>query len=811
MASLLNDIRYGIRTLTKSPGFTLVAILMLALGIGADTAIFSAVDTALLRSAPYKNAARLVTVWEKRAKEGALHVPVAPADFFDWRAQSKTLEHMAAYDEGLFALTGTGSPVRLRGARFSPGFLEALGVQPLLGRTFERREEEAGSHRSVLLSHGLWQTRYNGDPHVVGRTVEIDSEPFVVIGVLPSDFRYPFFTDCQLFVPYSFTPEQRANRSLHQFGVIADLKPGVTLHQAEADMDLVALQLERQYPDNAGHGVSLQALNEHLTSDIRSPLILLIVAVGLVLLIACSNVANLVLARSVSRRKEIGIRLALGATRGRVVQQLLVEGALLSSAATLLGFLFAMWSVDATRLSFFTALEPFAIAGLDRIHLDLRVLAFAMGLALITPCLFAAAPALVAARGDFSSGLREAGRGASFGNRKRFRSALIITEVALSMVMLIGSGLLLKSYWKLMQVDTGFQPEHLYITDLALPAAKYKTDGQSNGFYAELLRRLQATPSIRSAAISQVVPFTPGDWRLGITIANRVPRPGERFRIYPRYVSPAYLSTMGIAMKSGRGISEADTKDRPPVAVLSETAARMYWPNQNPIGQRFCLNGEPQKWVEVAGIAADVKDARLDRDATPDVYLAYVQITVPVVLRSQHLVVRTAESLTTVVPMLRGVVASLDRDQPVSKVASMDGLIAASVAPRRFNMILLGGLTILALVLSAAGLYSVMAYVVTERSGEIGIRMALGAKRGHVLRLMLGQGLTLAGMGMVVGAGLAFIATRLLQTMLFGVTRYDATVFSSAAGLLLAVTLLANCIPALRATKVDPIQVLRRE
>ncbi len=428
----------------------------------------------------------------------------------------------------------------------------------------------------------------------------------------------------------SFTPEVRKHRSLHSFSAIAELKPGVSIATAQADMTVVAGRLEKQYPENAGHGINIVPLHHHLTGEVRPALILLLAGAGLVLLIACSNVANLVLARSVGRRKEIGIRLALGSTRVRVIRQLLIEGAVLSTAAAVLGVFVAVWAIDAARASFFSKLEQFAIAGLDRIHVDLRVLTFTIVIAFIAPCLFAIIPAWMASGKNSGSPLRESGRGAGFASRRRFRSALIVVEVALSMIMLVGSGLLLKSYWTLMHVETGFTAEHLTVADVDLPELKYKTSDQANAFFSRLLARLGELPPVRRAGFSQVVPFTAGDWRTGMVLKDRVARAGERIRIHPRFVSDQYLQTLGIALKQGRGLLPSDTKDKPAVAVLSETAAHRYWPNENPVGKQFAFNDDQKRWIEVVGVAADVKDRELNREATPDVYISYVQNPLPV-------------------------------------------------------------------------------------------------------------------------------------------------------------------------------------
>lgn len=811
MDTLLADLRFSFRTLLKSPGFTLAAILMLALGIGANTAIFSAVDTVLLRPAPYKNADRVVMLWEKRPKEGSMEGLIAPADFFDWRSQTSTLDHVAAVDSDHFNLTGSGAPVALRGARVTSGFFEALGVQPALGRTFRVTEEQAGEDHSVLLSHELWKSTFNATPEIVGRTVEIDGRSSTVVGVLPEHFRFPFGSECQLFAPMSFTAEVRKYRSLHSLSAIAQLKPGVSFAAAQADMNVVAGRLEKQYAENAGHGINIVPLHHQLTGEVQPALILLLAGAGLVLLIACSNVANLVLARSVGRRKEIGIRLALGSTRIRVMRQLLIEGAVLSSAAAVLGVFVAVWGIDAARASFFSKLEQFAIAGLDRIHVDVRVLAFTIVIAFIAPCLFAIIPAWMASGKNSGSPLRETGRGAGFQSRRRFRGALIVVEVALSMIMLVGSGLLLKSYWTLMRVNTGFTAEHLSVAEVDLPEMKYKTADQANSFFARLLARLGELPPVRSAGFSQVVPFTPGDWRTGILLKDRVARAGERIRIHPRFVSDQYLQTLGVALKKGRGLLPTDTKDKAPVAVLSETAARRYWPGDNPVGKQFSFNDDQKRWIEVVGVIADVKDRELNREATPDVYIHYVQNPLPVTLRSQRVVIRASEDLATVAPLIRSAAATIDRDQPVSEIRSMDSYIDASVAPRRFNLLLLACLTVVALILSAAGLYSVMAYFVTERTGEIGIRLALGANRSDVLRLVLVQGLVLAGSGVVIGLAIGSAMPKLLTTMLYGVTPHDPLIFSLAPVFLMITALAANYIPAMRATKVDPVFALRAE
>jgi putative ABC transport system permease protein len=806
--------RYAFRVLLKTPEFTLLALLTLALGIGANTAVFSVVNAVLLRPLPFEKPQEIVAVWEQRPRENSFRGGISALDFVDWRRMSQSFSDIALYDSGQFNLTGTGDPERIPGAQVSPGFLEALGVRPRMGRSFEAVAEQPGHNREVLITYGLWQRRFGSDPAIVGKSAGINGEPFLIAGVLPKDFRFPFAPQCDLLVPALLGPDQLRYRGIHMFSGIARLKAGVTLQQAQAEMALIAKQLEQQYPDsNTGHAANLIPLREDLSGTIKPALGVLLGAVFLVVLIACANVANLLLARASVRRREMAVRAALGCSKWRLARQSLMESALLGLVGAGSGILLAMWALDVMRSEFFNRVERigfFSRAGLDAITIDWRVLLFTLVSALASVLIFGLSPALASAGADLNDALRSGGRG-SAGERGRFRSVLIVAEVAISLLLLTGAGLLAKSFLALMNVNPGFHAEHVLAAGISLPSTKYRATEQAAQFHDTLLERAAALPGVRSAALTDVLPLSGDDNRMGIKIPGREPRPGEHLRMNPRLVSTGYLATMGIPLLQGREFTATDATGIRPVAILSETAARRYWQDGNVVGKRFAFNNDSAPWMEIIGVVGAIHNQSLDRDPTPDLYLPYRENPYLFAPTAMTLVLRTVEDEATLAPAVRDMVRSLDRSLPVLHIRPLEAYVGDSSAPQRFNVVLLGAFAVIALLLASAGLYGVMSYLVNQRTSEIGIRMALGARPTDVLGLVVRKAMLLAGAGVVLGMIAAAAATRLMSSLLFGVQARDPMVFAVAPVILIAVAMLASYIPARRASRVDPLVALRME
>ena len=811
MRTLWQDLRFSVRLLMKSPGFSAVALITLALGIGANSAMFSFVDTVLLRALPYPTAPRVVDVFERRVRENVPRVSVSPGDFYEWRSKSHSFEQFAAIDETTFDLTGLGEPQRLDGADVAPGFFEALGIRPAAGRFFVRSEEERAASYVIVISDGFWRRMFGSDPAAVGRTLQLNGTPFTIVGMLPSGFRYPFGGQLDIYRPLAFSPKLHDEHGAHFLRVIGLLRPGSSVEQAQAEMDVIAKQMESEYAVNQGHGVSLVPLHEVLTGNVRPALLILLGAVGLVLLIACANVANLLLARGKSREREFAVRAALGSGRARIIRQLLTESALLGILGGGLAVLVSQWTVGGLRVLFFSRLHPFLMAGLDRAGVDGRVLVFTFVISMVTACLFGMAPALASTRLNLAEALKEGSRGSSRGDRRGFRSALVIVEVALSVVLLAGAGLLLRSFGKLITEDLGYRADHLLTMDLSLSPKKYDTHEKANAFYGQLLERIGATPGVRSAALADIFPLTDNDGRETMHLEGQIPTPTDTTRLHPRLVTAGYLETMGIRVLRGRGITAGDIAGRVKVGVISESAVRAYWPNVDPLGRRFTFEDTDKNWVTIVGVAADVRHRNLDEAPTPDVYMAILQDTHGEPDNDFTVAARTSNDPLTLGPALRREVAALDPSLPVAALHTMDELVSDSVAPERFNLTLLGIFAALALVLAAAGLYGVISFTVGQRTHEIGIRMALGAQRRDVLAMVIGQGMRLIFAGIAVGLLAALLLTRLLQSLLFGVSSGDPLTFVSVVALLILVAVAACYIPARRATQIDPICALRYE
>ncbi len=807
LADFLHDLRYAIRLQRKNPGFTIVAVIALALGIGANTAIFSVVNTVLLRPLPYKDPERLVMVWEEATKAGYPQDTPAAANFVDWRDQNQVFEGMAAMDVTSFNLTGSGDPERLEGRRVSTNFFPLLGVEPQLGRVFTAAEDQPGSERVVVLSYGLWQRRFGGDAGIVGKTLTMNGAGYTVVGVMPARFQFPTADD-EAWVPIAFTQEEATDRGRKYLKVVARLKPGVSLAQAQADMSTIATRLQQQYPEwNTDLGAVITPLHEHLVGDIKPVLLILLGAVGLVLLIACANVANLLLARAAVRQKEIAVRVALGARRQRLIRQFLTESVFLSTLGGLVGLVIAY-----TGLIVLKAFIPENISQARAISIDYRVLGFTLLVSVATGLIFGLAPAIQSVRFNQSETLKEGGRDAATGGSgKRLRGVLVMAEVAISLVLLIGAGLLINSFLRLRNVDPGFNPENLLTMKIVLPDLKYELQAQRSAFYTELTQRLQSIPGVRSAAVTTNLPLYRQGNSISITIEGRPePPPGQELIVVTRMISPEYFDTMSIPLLKGRQLTDQDTDNSPNVVVISETMARRFWPGDDAVGKRIAIGRirSPEDWIQVIGVVKDVRQFELNADPKPQMYLTYRQFGF---FDARDLVVKTDVDPASMASTVRKAVWEIDKDQPVSNIRTMETILADSIARQRFSMLLLAIFASVALVLAAVGIYGVMSYSVAQRTHEIGIRMALGAQTTAVLKLAVGYGVKLVVAGIAIGLVAAFALTRVMSTLLFGVTATDPTTFTLISLLLVAVAAIASYIPARRATRVNPIIALRYE
>jgi putative ABC transport system permease protein len=798
---MLQDLRYAIRRLAKSPGFALVAVGALALGIGANTAIFSVVNSVLLRPLPYPAPEQLVQLWESRPQQNMPRVEIAPHEFLAWADQCQSFQRLAATDVAQYNLTGRGEPERVTGALVTAGYFPLLGAAPAHGRAFLEEEDRPGSDNVVVLGHELWRSRFSSDPSVVGQTVSLDGVACTVVGVLPRGFRLP--GGAALARPIAFGSEDRARPGNHFLNVFGRLKDGVTLAQAEAEMAAVAARVEQSLGGtNVGHQVAVVSLHEQVVGGARTSLLVLLGAVALVLLIACANVANLLLARAAARRREVAVRAALGASRWRIVRQLLAESLLLAGLGGALGLLLAVWGVD-----LLVGLDPTGVQRAGEVTLDWRVLAFTFGLSLVTGLLFGLAPALQASKADLVESLKEGGRSGQGLARSRLRGALVVAEVALTLVLLVGAGLLLKSFGRLLAVDSGLDPHNVLTMDVALPPAKYAEPQRITAFYEQLLQEAAALPGVRAAGAVSVLPLAGDDNSNFVQIEGRAPLPpGQAMRAGRRNVSVDYFRAIGIPVRRGRVFTPADTAEAQRVLVINEAMARSFFAGEDPVGQRV-RTGDKSPWVEVVGVVGDVRHRGLDVDTRPEMF--FPQLQTP--SRQMTLVVRAAGDPEALAVPLRERVRAIDRDQPVGNVKTMEAWLSESVASRRFSAAVLGVFAAVAAGLAALGLYGVVSYSVAQRTHEIGLRVALGARPRDVLRLVIGQGMLLTLVGTAVGVAAALALTRVMSGLLFGVGATDAGVFVTVPLLLAAVALLACYVPARRATKVDPMIALRYE
>jgi putative ABC transport system permease protein len=789
--------------LVKKPGFTLTAVITLALGIGATSTIFNFVNGILLRPLPYQDSERLVLLDETAPKRGIASMGVSFPNFLDWREQNRGFTGIAAYGGGNdYTLTGSGEPEELSGADISYNTFEVLGVAPILGRTFTAEEDRPGNGLVVILSYGLWGRRFGAKPEIIGQKITLNNRPHTVVGVMPPGFKFPEVDD--LWTPLALDTTMWT-RNDHGMSAIARLKPGVTLQQARTDMTDVARRVEEQNPvTNEGMSVNIIPLREGLAGDYRKALLILMGVVGLVLLIACVNVANLLLARSSSRAKEVAIRTALGAGRWRVFRQLVTESVVLGLMGGALGLTLAFWGLD-----LLLAAIPIDLPFWMKFDLDGRVLGFTIGVTLLTGLIFGAAPALQASKVDLNESLKDGGRGASGMGRHRMLRSLVVAEVALSLVLLIGAGLMARSFMRLQHTSAGLNPENLLTLRLNLPGEKYDTPGKRHAFYKELLERIGAAPGVEAAGAVSNLPLGGSNWGRSLTVEGfPVLSVGQAPMINHCVITPNYFRAMGIPVLAGRDFSDADARDSMRVTIIDERLAREYWPNESPLGKRVRF-GPPESnepWHTIVGVVGAVKHESLNLTQRKTVYLPHAQVTID----DMTLAVRAAnpENLT---PVIRGQVKAMDPDLPIINVRTMTEVVSRSVWQPRLYAILFGVFAAVALALASIGIYGVMAYSVSERTREIGVRVALGAQRRDVLKLVVAQGMTLTLIGAGVGLGAALALTRLMQTLLFEVSATDPLTFAVLAALLSVVALLACYLPARRATKVDPMIALRRE
>jgi putative ABC transport system permease protein len=809
MQTLWQDLRYGARMLMKKPGFTLIAVITLALGIGANTAIFSVVHAALLRPLPYERPDELVMIWERNLSRGLEQSQVSPVTYCDWREQKHLFDQIAGWWYPQVNLTDTGGePQRVRTVDVTDGFFDTLGARPVLGRGFQSGEDRPGGELLAVIGHELWRSRYNSDPNILGKAVTLDGRSYSVIGVAPPGFDYPNAT--QVWCTLGWEPRQH-NRNARFFEVVARLKPGVTPQRAQAEMNALSNRIAQENPQsNKDWSAAVVSLRDQLVGDFRLALLVLFGAVGMVLLIACANVANLLLARAGAREKEVAIRLAIGATRGRLLRQLLTESVLLALLGGVIGLLIAAWGADVLL-----KLNPVEIPRLDHLAVNAPILAFTLGVSLLTGLIFGVVPALSASRPDLNRTLKEGGRESQTGGG-RIRGALVVAEVAIAMMLLLGAGLLLKSFVQLQRVDAGFNAASVLTFNLQLPFSSYRDWRQVSELYSALIARLKSLPGAQSADATGFLPLE-GGWPTKFLIQGRPPVRGEEPVAQHRPVSEGYFQTMGIPLLGGRRFDDRDQADAPGAVIVNEALRRRYFPNEDPLGKRITTLARQygplgrvmpaSLEMEIVGVVGNEKNSSLSKTAEPAVYFSHRQFS----YRSMSVVVRTTAAPLSLVNAAQNEVWSLDRNLPVSNIKTMEQRLGEAIAQPRFSALLLGLFAALALLLAAVGIYGVISYTVQQRTHEIGVRMALGASAGAILKLVVGRGLALTLTGVGLGVLGAFGLTRMISGLLFGVRATDPLIFVAMPALLALVALVACWIPARRATQVDPMVALHYE
>ncbi|HYE73496.1 MAG TPA: ABC transporter permease [Blastocatellia bacterium] len=814
MQALLQDIRYGARLLWKNPGFTLIAVITLGLGIGANTAIFSIVNSLLLSPLPYQNAERLAIIWTHSPGANVAQDWPSPGQFSALKSPNTVFEELALAQGGNVILGGDGTPERIGAVRASSAVFSLLGMKAMLGRVFSPEEDSPGKPLTVILSHGLWQRRFGSNPNILGQSVTLSGRPYTIVGVMPPDFSLGYevmptvgaVSQAEILMPLPLDAQRMSNHGDENYNVLARLKPGATITQAQAELNLAVRNLEQQFPNNypasRRFSFSIRPLLEQVVGDVRPALYVLLGAVGCVLLIACANVANLLLARAAVREKEIAIRTAIGAGRGRVVRQLLTESVLLSAMGGLLGLLLAVWSVALLRW-----LNPGNIPRLASIGIDIRVLIFTSVAVVLTGILFGLAPALRSANVNLSNSLKECGRSLIGSGQYRLRNILVVTEIALSLVLLISAGLLIRSFVRVQQVTPGFAPENTLSMRISLVGPDYAEEPRRLGFYQQMWERIRRVPGVESVGGVSVLPLTGGIGWGGITIEGY--DPSAAIQADQRVASVGYFETMKVPLIRGRFFKEQDIKEAQPVVIIDENLARNYWPNAEPVGKRLKRGGASSTapWLTVVGVVASVKHYALDTDSRVALYTPHLQSGVG----SLSIALRTSTDPASVASAVTREIRSLDPNIAIYDVKTMEQWLSESLARRRFAMFALGLFALVAMILAAVGIYGVMSYTVEQRTREIGIRVALGAQTRDVLALVVKQGMSLAIIGVVIGLAGATVFTRVMASMLFGIRATDLITFTTIAALLTLVALFACWLPARRATKVDPMVALRYE
>ena len=807
MEVLLTEIRYAVRSLLKHPGFTAIAVVTLALGISANTTIFSTVDSLLLHPFSFPNQDRLVVVFEQNRATGLMRGSVSAGNFVEWRDHNQSYEELVAIRQRAFDLTDGSSPERIPGYQVTDGFFQALGVKAALGRTLLSEDSEPGREQVTVLKHSFWQHHFAGDRDVVGKIINLNRQPFTIVGVMPADFNYPYSTG-EMWVPLVFTPQEKTDRGNHYLRVMGLLKPGVSMAQAHSDLGSIAQRAQQQFPEtNSGRSVNTFTIVDDAVRGARSGVPIAMGAVVLVLLIACANVANLLLVRAASRRRETALRLALGASRSRVMVQALTESTLLSLAGGALGLLISVWAIDALAHGIPEGFSRF-IPGWSRLGINFTVLAFTFGVSMTAGLLAGLAPVWHSMRTNLNDALKAGGRGASGAGHNRLKSVLIVSEVALTLVLLIGAGLLVRSFVEIQRADLGIRPENVLALQISLPRDTYQDENKRLTFYEQLLARMEVSPGVIKAGAVNIVPFSSSDSSSTFQIIGRPPFPnGEEPDAQVRITSPEYFEAIGTGLRRGRLYNARDNAGAARVVLINEEFARKFFEGQDPIGQRLNFGGGEKQTQQIIGVVANVTNDDLDNEIDPTAYSPYAQnssLTMNLIIRSTHDPAQSAAAA-------RNEVQALDPHLPVSNVKPLPQMIDERSSPKRLMAWLMGIFGVVALLLASVGIYGVMSYAVTQRTQEIGVRMALGAQTIDVLKLILRNGMTIALVGVAIGLSGAFALSRLLGSLLFKVTPTDLMTFVVVSISLVLVALVACCIPARRATRVDPLVALRHE